>query len=194
MVSVSTTVLNEKPNASGLTPDQTRALPERSVDPDSSEARIILSLRELYSCKAQSSSYEIYTDDAVFHDPIGIASGIDSIRAQFDALPKARTHLFPRSVIQKLRVLENPPGTPANLLLIDQDVAYFRDPQAASPFKVVNSLLTLQLDDANQIIRHTEEWDHNRETTADDGFLGMLNEHRKRMAAALTDIFMSKAR
>lgn len=33
-------------------------------------------------------SYEIYTPDAVFHDPIGIARGIDSIRAQFDALPK----------------------------------------------------------------------------------------------------------
>lgn len=54
MVFVSTTVLNEKPNASGLTPDQTRALPERSVDPDSPEARIIFSLRELYSCKARS--------------------------------------------------------------------------------------------------------------------------------------------
>jgi hypothetical protein len=46
--------------------------------------------------------------------------------------------------------------------------------------QVVNALLTLQLNDANQITRHTEEWDHNRETTADDGFLGMLNEHRKR--------------
>jgi hypothetical protein len=33
-------------------------------------------------------SYEIYTPDAVFHDPIGISRGIDSIRAQFDALPK----------------------------------------------------------------------------------------------------------
>jgi hypothetical protein len=33
-------------------------------------------------------SYEIYTKDAVFRDPIGIARGVDSIRAQFDALPK----------------------------------------------------------------------------------------------------------
>src|SRR6266852_29219 len=57
MVFVSTTVVsthNEKPNASGLTPDQTRALPERAVDPDGPEARIIRSLRELYSCKAQN--------------------------------------------------------------------------------------------------------------------------------------------
>jgi len=115
MFFVSTTIVsnNEKPNASGLTPDQTRALPERTVDPDGPNARIIRSLRELYSCKAQNvrlsrptgpfpfhntpaknlclitqRSYEIYTKDAVFHDPIGIARGVDSIRAQFDALPK----------------------------------------------------------------------------------------------------------
>jgi hypothetical protein len=53
--------------------------------------------------------------------------------------------------------------------------------------------LTLQLDDAHQVTRHTEEWDHKRETTADDGFLGMLNEHRKKMTAAVTNVFMSKA-
>jgi hypothetical protein len=58
IVFVSTTTVvsssNEKPNASGLTPDQTRALPERTVDPDGPDARIIRSLRELYSCKAQN--------------------------------------------------------------------------------------------------------------------------------------------
>jgi hypothetical protein len=54
MVFVSPTATNEKPNASGLTPDQTRALPERSVEPDGPEARIIRALRELYSCKPQA--------------------------------------------------------------------------------------------------------------------------------------------
>ena len=56
LVFVSTTVVfsNERSNASGLTPDQTRALPERIVDPDGPEARIIRSLRELYSTKAQN--------------------------------------------------------------------------------------------------------------------------------------------
>jgi len=187
IVFVSTT--DEKPNASGLLPDHTRALPERRVDHDGPEARIIRSLRELYSCKARDRSYEIYTHDAVFHNPIGIARGVDSIRAQFDALPK----LFPRSDIQKLRVLESPTGTPANILLIDLDVAYFRDAQTASPFKVINLLVTLQLDDANQVTRHTEEWDHKRETTADDGFWGVLNERRKRVTAALTKDITSKA-
>jgi hypothetical protein len=55
VVFVSTTaVSNEKPNASGLTPDQTRALPERNIDPDGPEARIVRSLRELYSSKAKN--------------------------------------------------------------------------------------------------------------------------------------------
>ncbi|KAI0308268.1 hypothetical protein B0F90DRAFT_148912 [Multifurca ochricompacta] len=189
MIFVSTTAPNEnKPNASGLTPDQTRSLPERAIHTDGPEPRIIRSLRELYSCTPQDNSYEIYAREAVFRDPIGITRGIYSIRAQFDALPK----LFPRSEIQKLRVLKNPPGIPANLLLIDQDVAYFRDAQAASPFKVVNSLLTLRLDDTHQVTSHIEEWDHNCETTVDDGFLGMLNEHRKRMAVAPTNVFVSK--
>src|SRR5260370_29994167 len=66
IVFVSTTVVsNEKPNASGLTRDQTRALPERTVDPDGPEARIIRSLRELYSCKAQTvrlSRFTVYSD------------------------------------------------------------------------------------------------------------------------------------
>ena len=106
---VSTTAPYEKPNASGLTPDQTRALPERTIDPDGPEARILRSLRDLYSCKPlkvrfrrrrfisvlnsdfSQISYEIYAHDAVFHDPIGVARGVDAIRAQFDALPKVCT-------------------------------------------------------------------------------------------------------
>ena len=39
-------------------------------------------------------SYEIYTRDAVFHDPIGIARGIDAICAQFDTLPKVPIYAF----------------------------------------------------------------------------------------------------
>ena len=53
-VLISTKASNAKPNASGLTPDQTRALPERSVDSDGPEARIIRCLRELYSCKGRN--------------------------------------------------------------------------------------------------------------------------------------------
>jgi hypothetical protein len=53
VILVSTTTY-ETPNASGLSPDQTRALPVRRVDLDSPEARIIRALRELYSGKPQN--------------------------------------------------------------------------------------------------------------------------------------------
>ncbi|KAI0046613.1 hypothetical protein FA95DRAFT_1559915 [Auriscalpium vulgare] len=174
-------------NASGLKPDETRNLPDRKPSGPEEEG-ILAKLKELYSCKPQPSTYEMYTADAVFHDPVGIARGVNSIRAQFDALPK----LFPRADISKFRLLENPPSLNKNLMLIDQDVAYFRDANASSPFKVVNSLLTLELNDVHQITHHTEEWDHKRETTADDGFFGTLNEQRKKITAGVTNVLMGK--
>lgn len=38
------------------------------------------------------STYSAYTNNAVFHDPIGVAEGIDSIRAQFNGLAKVHTN------------------------------------------------------------------------------------------------------
>ena len=35
------------------------------------------------------STYQVYAKEAVFHDPIGIAEGVESIRAQFNGLAKA---------------------------------------------------------------------------------------------------------
>lgn len=60
------------------------------------------------------------------------------------------------------------------------------------PIKTVNSLLTLQTNDAHQVTYHTEEWDHKRETTRDDGFLGYLNEQRKKITAGVTGMFVSQ--
>ncbi|GBE77561.1 hypothetical protein BKA93DRAFT_817315 [Sparassis latifolia] len=177
---------SEALNASGLTAEETKSLKERTAQ--SHEEKIIQSIKELYTCKPSERTYEIYTSDAVFHDPIGIAEGIQSIRAQFNGLVK----LFPRADIPSFRILENPPSLSKSTVLIDQDVAYYRDPNAKSPTKVVNSLLTLQTNDEHKVTRHTEEWDHKRETTRDDGFLGMLNEQRKKITASVTGMFISQ--
>ncbi|THH21205.1 hypothetical protein EW146_g294 [Bondarzewia mesenterica] len=172
-------------NAAGLKPAESQALHERSAEPH--EERIVQSLKEMYSCKPKNSTYDIYTSDAVFHDPVGIARGVNSIRAQFDALPK----LFSHADIQKFRILANPPSGPPNTMLVDQDVAYYRSANS-SPFKTVNSLLTLRMNDSHQVTSHTEEWDHKRETTSQDGFFGLLNEQRKKFTAGLTDMMMGK--
>ncbi|KDQ63132.1 hypothetical protein JAAARDRAFT_29133 [Jaapia argillacea MUCL 33604] len=172
-------------NFAGLTPEESKALKERA--PESHEEKIIQAIKELYSCKPKESTYSIYAKDAVFHDPIGIANGSDAIRAQFNGLAK----IFPKADIPKFRVLSNPSSLPKNTILIDQDIAYYRDPKS-SPTKTVNSLLTLETSDSGLVTHHQEEWDHKREPTSDDGFVGYINEQRKKLTAGLTDMFVSK--
>ncbi|KAF8808128.1 hypothetical protein BYT27DRAFT_7098221 [Phlegmacium glaucopus] len=172
--------VDSSPNASGLKPEQSQSLKEREMKPQ--EEPVIRSIKEMYSCKPTDDTFAVYVREAVFHDPVGIAKGQDSIQSQFVGLAK----LFPRADITKFRILQNPSTVPENAVLIDQDVAYFRD-TSGSPIKVLNSLLTLKLNDENKVVSHNEEWDHQKTTTAEDGFLGMLNEERKKITAALTD-------
>ncbi|EED82759.1 predicted protein [Postia placenta Mad-698-R] len=108
-------------NASGLTPNETKSLKERI--PEHHEEKIIQGIKE--------ETYKIYTSDATFHDPVGIAEGIKAIRAQFNGLVK----VFPRADLEQFRLLENPPSVPKGTILIDQDVSYYRDP-SGSPTKV----------------------------------------------------------
>ncbi|KAF9531933.1 hypothetical protein CPB83DRAFT_732373, partial [Crepidotus variabilis] len=171
-------------NSAGLKPEESKALQDRSAQPH--EQPVITAIKEMYSCKPTATTFNVYATDAVFHDPIGIAPGRESVRNQFIALAK----LFPRADIPKFRILENPPTVPPNTILIDQDVAYFRDANASAPTKTVNSLLTLKVDDTNKVISHNEEWDHSKTTTGEDGFFGMLNEHRKKITAKLTNVML----
>ncbi|KZT30971.1 hypothetical protein NEOLEDRAFT_1083587 [Neolentinus lepideus HHB14362 ss-1] len=173
-------------NAAGLTPTESRSLSERQ--PEQHEQTILAAIKDLYTCNPTENSYQVYAPDAVFHDPVGIAKGADAIRAQFNGLVK----LFPRADIGKFRVLENPKSVPKGTILVDQDVSYFRDPKAAEPTKTVNSLLTLHTNSSNQITEHFEEWDHKRETDSSDGFLGYLNESRKKLTASITDMLVGK--
>ncbi|KAF9567770.1 hypothetical protein CPC08DRAFT_702941, partial [Agrocybe pediades] len=173
-------------NAAGLKPEETKDLPERS--PNANEQPVLAGLRELYSCKPTERSFDIYSQDAVFHDPVGIAKGISSVRAQFMALAK----IFEHADIPKFRLLQNPPTVPSNVLLIDQDVAYYRKGNSSSPTKTVNSLLTVKLDNSSKILSHTEEWDHKKTATSEDGFLGMLNEERKKFTAAVTEMMVGE--
>ncbi|KAI0093983.1 hypothetical protein BDY19DRAFT_881332 [Irpex rosettiformis] len=176
----------EARNASGLIPSETKSLKERTVEPHESE--IIQSIKELYTCKPTENTYSVYANNAVFHDPVGIAEGIESIRAQFNGLAK----IFPRADLPKFRVLENPPSVSKNKILIDIDVDYYLDAKADKSTKTVNSLLTIETDASNKIIRHTEEWNHQHESDKDDGFWGMLNEQRKKLTANIVGKFVGQ--
>ncbi|KAL1740668.1 hypothetical protein HDZ31DRAFT_47048 [Schizophyllum fasciatum] len=173
-------------NSAGLAPEDSRRLPERAPQPH--EAKILQAIKEMYSCKPRETTFDIYAPDGVFHDPVGIAEGVQSIRAQFVGLAK----IFPRADIPKFRVLENPESVPKSTILVDQDVSYYRDEKADSPTKTMNSLLTIETDDSHLVTRHYENWNHERTSTSEDGFLGMLNEQRKRITASLTDAVIGK--
>jgi hypothetical protein len=50
--------------------------------------------------------------------------------------------------------------------------------------------LTIKTNDEHLVTSHTEEWNHNKQTTSEDGFFGMLNEQRKKATARITDVFV----
>ncbi len=58
--------------------------------------------------------------------------------------------------------------------------------------QTINSLITIQTNRDNRIVRHTEEWDHKPDANKDDGFFGMLNDYRKKLTASFTDKIVSK--
>ena len=94
-----------------------------------------------------------------------------------------------------MRLLENPPGLPTSTLLIDQDVEYHLQQSSApdSGIKTVNSLLTIERDERGLITSHTEEWDHAKTSSQEDGgFLAAMNEQRKKLTASIVDILVDK--
>ena len=97
----------------------------------------------------------------------------------------AYIQLFPRADITSFRILQGPEKEDTNTLLIDQNVDYFHNPNGSSPMKTINSLLTLKLNDQGKIINHTEEWNHKKSFSGEDGFIGMINEQRKKLTAKL---------
>lgn len=46
------------------------------------DQRILESVNELYRSQPTEHSYSVYDDNAIFHDPVGLAEGIGRIREQ----------------------------------------------------------------------------------------------------------------
>lgn len=51
----------------------------------------------------------------------------------------------------------------------------------------VNSKITFNLDNQGLIKEHLEEWDHKKNPTGEDGFMGKLMEGRKKMGAKMVE-------
>lgn len=52
------------------------------------EQKLIDDILPLYQLKPSHQAYSHYTENAVFHDPVSIAKGLESIKSQFNGMPK----------------------------------------------------------------------------------------------------------
>jgi hypothetical protein len=59
----------------------------------SEEQTFITDILKLYQLEPSEKSYRHYADNAVFHDPVSIAKGKESVMSQFNGMPK----IFARS-------------------------------------------------------------------------------------------------
>lgn len=158
-------------------------LPTRT--PTESEQRIIDDILKLYQLLPSEEAYAHYSPDAVFHDPVSIAEGLDSIRSQFNGMPK----LFAGSTTQRCDVLA---GNAPNTLAVNLTQHYvFKSPipfKSKGTGKTVNSKVTFHFDAQGKIEKHDEEWDHETNKTAgEDGWMGKIMEGRKKVDAKLVE-------
>ena len=156
-----------------------------SRTPTASERQLIDDILLLYQLKPSEQAYSHYAPTAVFHDPVSIAKGLDSVKSQFNGMPK----LFAQSTTQKCDVLVDAPPNALALSLIQHYV--FKSPipfKSKGAEKTVNSKVTLHFNSEGKIEKHDEEWDHQTNKSAgEDGFLGKVQEARKKADAKLVE-------
>lgn len=157
-------------------------LPVRQPNPQ--EKQLIDDILLLYQLRPSEKAYAHYAPTAIFHDPVSIAEGLDSIKSQFNGMPK----LFAESTTEKCDLLTESNDTRIAVNLTQRYV--FKSPlpgKSHGTEKTVNSRVTLTLDGQGKVVRHDEEWDHQGNKDSDDGFMGKLVEGRKKMDAKLVE-------
>ncbi|KAF1354748.1 hypothetical protein BDV97DRAFT_307986 [Delphinella strobiligena] len=164
------------------TPSSAGDLETRSATPE--EQKMINDILNLYQCNPTHQAYSHYAENAVFHDPVSIAKGKESIQSQFNGMPK----IFARSETEHIAVLRT--STPTSLQLNLTQNYIFKSPiplKKEGTSRTVNSKITLNKNKQGLIEEHIEEWDHERNKTADDGFVGKLMEGRKKIDAKIVE-------
>jgi hypothetical protein len=72
--------------------------------PGGQEQQIINDILCLYQLKPSHQAYSHYAENAVFHDPVSIARGLDSIKSRFNGMPK----LFAESITESTSCTQDP--------------------------------------------------------------------------------------
>lgn len=72
--------------SSGTTPSSVGKLETRPAT--AKEQKLIDDILDLYQLKPSHQAYSHYAETAVFHDPVSIAKGLDSVKSQFNGMPR----------------------------------------------------------------------------------------------------------
>ncbi|MCJ1275987.1 hypothetical protein MMC21_003792 [Puttea exsequens] len=165
---------------SGITTSSAGPLATRTPTPR--EKQLIKSILLLYQLRPSEQAYAYYAPTAIFHDPVSIAEGLDSIKSQFNGMPK----IFASSETEKCDLLASSTADQIVLNLTQRYVFKSVLPgRKEGGEKTVNSRVTLKLDGEGMVVRHEEEWDHEGNRTGEEGFVGKLMEGRKKVDAKL---------
>jgi len=103
-----------------------------------------------------------------------------------------QSQLFAKSITEHWAVLEA--STPNELKLNLTQRYIFKSPipfKTEGAEKTINSKLTFRLNEQGQIREHIEEWFHEGNATSDDGFMGQVQEFRKKADAKLVEATVS---
>ncbi|KAI4183251.1 MAG: hypothetical protein L6R41_005493 [Letrouitia leprolyta] len=161
--------------------------------PSPSEQTLITDILQLYQLNPSEQAYRHYSPEAIFHDPVSIAKGLDSIKSQFNGMPK----IFAESTTEKCDLLANDSSSPPNSIALNLTQRYvFKSPipfKSKGAEKTVNSKVTFTLDGKGRISRHDEEWDHagNKSGGGEDGWWGKIMEARKKADAKIVESTVS---
>ncbi|KAJ7670849.1 hypothetical protein DFH06DRAFT_1179027, partial [Mycena polygramma] len=145
---------------------QTRARRQRAISPSSrplhpfashpelkaGHNRVLPDIRELYELRPTPHIFaRSWHKDAVFEDPLVKAHGFREYAAQWYAMPK----LFSNSETVSWRVISATPSPIATRIVFSQTQRY----QNRLMDKTIESVVTVDLDDADKITRLVEQWD-----------------------------------
>lgn len=169
--------------------------------PTPGQDKLIKSILKLYQLQPSHESYNHYAEDAVFHDPVSIAKGKESIMSQFNGMPKIFARSETKGIIPQKSVFATQTNNNQELALLasstpsqlEVNLTQHYVFKSAIPLKsegaesTVNSKLTFKLNEQGLIKEHHEEWDHKGNKDSNDGFFGKLQEQRKKIDAKLVE-------
>ncbi|KAG7092250.1 hypothetical protein E1B28_008615 [Marasmius oreades] len=131
--------------------------------------KVMKDLKELYECRTTVELLKSsWHEQAIFEDPLVSCKGYDEYAAQWFGLPK----LFSKSETLSTRIMSST-NSPNRLIYSQKQEYTFR---YLGNKKVVNSIITVDLDESNRIIRLVEQWDgKDLPTRFGSGFLRRAN-------------------